>query len=292
MKSIIYSFTIFFALLFLGSANAENDVENIISDMTGDHDTPLLNPPAGVSWATRASIVQGGIPRGNAIPSWWNPSDNSLKSSCYWNAVSPWGVFYPGESHKESNVRLEVDAIEVYLLIRKDRGATWQRITSDNMKPSWASHYSHNLIDELETIPREEDGSFTYKVKYNVDTDFLPIHFGLDKTLIDGKNVLNIMVRMKAYFVADNPAISFRPEDVEYLIAVGADYYPSVYSKIEDFKPTGYNPGIGLSRFRLLSATPQWYHFVAIETSGQAAAAGTFTIDDLRRNPPPSYRHN
>ena len=279
--------------------------QKMFDDMMLPNEAPLLNPPTGPSWVHRGSIAQGGVPRGDACPPWWKPADSlNLKSSDYWNAASLWFVFYPGANHKAGNVRFAADSLEMYLLVATDaektiENAQWIQVQKDNLRPSWAGYYGHHLIENKgNATPRTEaSGAISYGA--HPDSTW-PIHAGLDKFEIEGDKVLNLMVRMKAYLVADDTSKPFTPSEVEYMVNLGVDYYPSIQSTISDFAPTGYNPGVGLSSFRLLSTTPQWFHMVAMDPPGYTdipvsefeknGGILTLTEAQLRQNPPPPYQ--
>ena len=304
VKSVAYNISVMFMLLFSAAAIAGDGFEKLLEDMTLPNEAPLLNPPTGPTWVHRGSIAQGGVPRGDATPPWWQPYDSSnLKSSAYWNAASPWLVIYPGKENDGSSVRFIVDSLEVYLLVAQDNqktieNAQWQQVESENHQPSWAGYYGHNLIDwkAQATARTEPDGSHSYSTHPYASW---PIHAGMDKFVIDGSRVLNIFIRVKAYVAMDDGECGFYPESSQHLIAIGVDYYPTVDSQISDFAPTGYNPGVGMSRFSLLSTTPRWHHFVAMNPPGYTDEPSDFqknngliTISEeqLRQNPPPPLR--
>jgi hypothetical protein len=81
-----------------------------------------------------------------------------------------------------------------------------------------------------------------------------------------------------------------RPDDrpaARYLVQVGGDYYPDASLNLNLFAPVTWNPGIGLSRSKLVGNAWQSYSFTTIDAGVQDPGGAAISEAELRRAPPP-----
>lgn len=259
--------------VFAATNATDNNVQQSIDDMQKPNEAALRNAPTTPQWSRGAVITQGGVPRGDATPTWWTPNNLALKSSTAWNAATLWFVLYPGSKHQANNVRVAIDSLELYTLNRQaNNQLVWQKITQG--LPGWAEHYDYNLIDWKSQVNtrKESDGS----VSYVLNANDLPVHGGINKFAIQGQQVVNIFARVSAHLVLDNPKGVDDRAKAQILMSVGADYYPNTQSNIQDFAPTGYNPGVGGSRYVVIKPEGRFVHFVSLATANQAIDPSPF----------------
>ncbi|EGA70879.1 hypothetical protein VISI1226_16608 [Vibrio sinaloensis DSM 21326] len=101
-------------------------------------------------------------------------------------------------------------------------------------------------------------------VEYQISSQHYPTHGGTSKIAIDGKNVLGVFVRVRAWLEPNDGLPSSSIDDVKYLLSIGADYYPEVDSSVSngDFANANYLPGAGGSRFAYVTKDPKWFYMV------------------------------
>ncbi|HYF59409.1 MAG TPA: hypothetical protein VEA81_10680, partial [Burkholderiaceae bacterium] len=107
------------------------------------------------------------------------------------------------------------------------------------------------------------------------------------RTPIDGADVGAVFVTLQARLVRDSPS---RPDDrdrARYLLHVGADYYPDRDTTVAAFAPTGYNPGVGLSRAKRVTSQWQAFNFATIDAGVVTTPGTTISVRALRAAPPP-----
>jgi hypothetical protein len=81
-----------------------------------------------------------------------------------------------------------------------------------------------------------------------------------------------------------------QPDDrsaARYLVQVGGDYYPDASMNLNAFAPVTWNPGIGLSRSKLIGNAWQSYSFTTIDVGVQDPGGAAISEAELRRAPPP-----
>lgn len=241
----------------------------IVSDMTGMNDYPLLGAPKGPQWATGpGSVIMGTEPRGSNTPDYWKPANPRLKSNEYWRALIPWLVVYAGAGNRATDTRVEMRDLTVFLQSRKT--GQWRRLGQ-----------SRGVIGE--NYPNTITGADTTQADLDTTgggwTSLLPeagrVFHGwwkYGKLRIDAADVGNVYVRMQARLVADDGWFSSNDTaQAQYLVQVGADYWPDTNTKLSALAPTGYIPGVGGSRFKALTTDWQWINFTTVEP-GQVAS--------------------
>jgi hypothetical protein len=291
-----------FAVCFLLGSNGRADVFDAIhDDMALSNEAPLFNAPIGVGWAEKGFISMGNAPRGDATPSWWMPSNPELKSAAPWNAIAPWFVLYPGVDHdaaSATNCRVKISNIQLFIL--KKSTNRWELVNTDSTNPTWAGNYDFKLITSLGKASIKidpSDGTLSYAL--NADTN--PIHGGLRLYPIDGSDVAAVFGHVTSQLILEDPSGPDNRAKAQLLISLGADYYPTTTSKVIDFDPAGYAPGVAATRFGLVGPEPRTHFLATVDPPGQLdtgsifqknGGVATIPLERFRQNPPPGWGKN
>jgi hypothetical protein len=261
-----------------------NSVDTIISDMREMNDLPLAGIPENYGWAKGPGhVTMGNQARGTGTPSWWKPTNLRFKSSDYWNAIIPWFVIFDGQGNRAINTRVEVRNLRLYSLSRKS--GLWMQVAS-------------SAEVEGALYPKHLTGSVTHKPDLRalkgVSTAIRPPGGDLvfhgwccGRQQIDGSDVEAIFVTVQARLTPDRPTLPPDIDTARYLLHVGADYYPDSETLVSAFAPTGYNPGVGLGRAKLVKPEWQAFNFATIAAGVLDNPRAVISIEAFRRNPPP-----
>jgi hypothetical protein len=260
-----------------------NSIDIVIDDMRLLNDAPLAGAPVGPGWATGpGTVIMGNRARGSATPSWWQPNDRSFKSDAPWNVLLPWMVIFDGVQNTASNTRVEMRNLKAYYLSRSS--GTWKLLADG---PIDGNNYPKTLIGSDTTradLRIEQDGTVSVKPAGG-NAAFHGWCCGAQPIPVD--DIAAVFITMQARLSIDNPALPDDRANAQYLVQVGGDYYPTAQTSVEAFAPTGYNPGIGLSRFKKMG--PQWQSisFSTIDSVPQDPVGGVISEAEFRSNPPP-----
>lgn len=277
--------------LFISNSIFAHPIDDAKGDML-QNEVKLLLAPETAGWSKEAVIDMGAAPRGDNTPSWWQPDNQIFKSSDYWNAITPWFVIYPGESHTATNVRVTISELKLYIL--KKSNNQWVKINSQTT-PTWQTHLAHisvSTANEAVNVRTESTGIVSYKL----NTAMNPIHGGISKYMIDGSDVKAVYVTMKTRLILDNPNGVDDRVNAQLAANVGADYYPDVNTEISEFYPKSYVPAVGFSRYGLIKTTTRTHYFATTDPPGEYNTGAQFPernqnttipIEDFLSNPPP-----
>ncbi|MDP1940206.1 MAG: hypothetical protein Q8K54_06080 [Gallionella sp.] len=271
----IYLITI--VLLLMAGGASSGVMDDIKADMQLN-EAPLLNAPVGPGWAKQANIVMGGAPRGDATPGYWTPANPIFKSSRPWNVIAPWFTIFPSVDNAATNVRIKVFGIKISVLQKSTN--VWKVIDTGLGAPTWAGIYSSDLITRYGSANKrvESDGLLSYKF----NAAFHPIHggmakFDLEKNGVDPSDIAAVFVDLKTQLILDNPLGIDDRARAQILVSVGADYYPTMTTKIADFSPMKYVPSSGASRFSLIKTVPKSHYFSTIDPPGTYDTISEYT---------------
>ncbi|MCB1985676.1 MAG: hypothetical protein H6936_00745 [Burkholderiales bacterium] len=288
----ILNFLILSTLLLVSNQGLSNVIDDIKADMLLN-EAKLLDAPEHTSWSKKATITMGAAPRGDATPIWWQPDDDSYKSSDYWHAIVPWFVIYPGTEHKASNVRIKVSEIKLFIL--KYSSNTWEHINIDYSDPIWQQHQSHvspQTANRRVNKRIEPDGTISYKL----NSGFNPIHGGIRKFEIYGPDVKAVYAQLTTELILDDPDKHDDRTEAQLLVSIGADYHPDINLRIKDFAaPHNWVPAVAASRFGLVKSRPRVHHMATINPPGSVKNNGSvlpdnhkiISITEFETNPPP-----
>lgn len=263
-----------------------NSIDTIVSDMRLKNDLPLLGPPKGPSWATGpGSVVMGNDPRGSRTPAWWNPANPRFKSGVYWNAFLPWMVIWDGVGHQATNTRVQIRRLKAW--IRSRRTDAWQPVGPAAAGLDGAHYAKDSQSGDFgrPDVRVEPDGS--HSIRPPAHPAIYHGWWGSGPTTIDGPDVGAVFVTLQARLVVDRRERFDDRDTARYMVQVGADYYPDTKTQVSAFAPVSYNPGIGLSRFKLVKPEWQAFNFATIDVGVQDPGGAAITVADFRRAPPP-----
>lgn len=265
----IAKFCFFIVAVLLITEHAQSqDINKIKADM-GFNEAILLKTDRTADWTKGATIKMGSAPRGDATPFWWAPANPDLKSAKSWKVIAPWFVIYPGTNHTATNVRVKVYEITAYVLLKSTNA--WKKLNLENGQPVWAANYKFNLGAQIsKALPRvESDGQLSYKLTSN----FNPIHGGTLKydfieNGIDPKDIASVYAQARTQLILDNPDGIDDRDAAEILFSLGADYYPSITTKLSDLTPETSFPAVASSRFGLVKKGPRKHFMATIDPPG------------------------
>ena len=224
----------------------------------------------------------GNIPRGTNTPSWWNPANLVFKSNAWWNAVIPWFVVFDGVGNTATNTRVQVRRVQLFFKSRAT--GAWSTIS-----------YNEPLDgDQFIKDARQPPDSRRPNVRYESDgaLSILPpggnlmYHGWSNMNAVNGSDVGAVFATMQARLVRDSESSPDDRSAARYLIHVGADYYPSMTARTEDFAPDSYNPGVGIGRAKLVTNDWRAFNFCTLDVAGQDPG-GSISVSVLQAAPPP-----
>ncbi|SER64751.1 hypothetical protein SAMN05421690_10484 [Nitrosomonas sp. Nm51] len=278
-----------FAFLLTSNQALPNVFDDIKADMLLNEVELLDAPDHG--WSKKGNIVMGAAARGDATPIWWQPYDKYYKSAAYWQAITPWFVIYPGTEHEATNARVKISDIKLFVLKRSTN--SWEQINEDSTDPKWQYHmpYISSSTARQKVNKRiEPDGKISYKLNAGLN----PIHGGIRIHQIDGADVKAVYAQLTSELILDDPESQDDRAKSQLLVSVGADYYPDIDLRVEDFAaPHKYVPTIGASRFGLAGRTPRIHHMATIDPPDSIKTGSklpdtykTISITEFEANPP------
>ncbi len=266
-----------------GPTGRINSVDTIVDDMKLKNDLRLAGIPLERSWATgTGQVIMGNDPRGTRTPTWWNPANRRYKSNAWWTHFVPWMAIFDGVGHVATNTRIELRPLKSYYKSRSS--GQWILIAQG---PIEGQHYPKHL-DATQTgkpdIVPLGGGAVSVRPP-NTDLHFHGWSGG--RALPDPADVAAIHITIQARLSVHDPK---RPDDrstARYLIQVGGDYYPDGSLNLGAFAPHAWNPGIGLSRSKLVDVAWQSFSFTTIDVGSQDPGGASIPVAELRRAPPP-----
>ncbi len=262
-----------------------NSVDTIIDDMRLMNDLPLAGVPESVGWAKGpGQVAMGNDPRGTRAPRYWDVSNPRFKSDAWWTVALPWFVVFDGEGNAARNTRVQIRNMAMWWQSRSDKA--WRPLGfSRGVSGSNCPKTKFDMCKAAGNVRNESDGS----------TSLLPeggnfaFHgwWTLGHVDIRPHDIQAIWVSLQARLVPDDAS---RPNDIDrarYLIQVGADYYPDRKTRVEHFAPAFFNPGIGLSRSKLVVREWKSFNMATIAVGRQEPGGAAVTETAFRAAPPP-----
>ncbi len=263
-------------ILFMANHASSAVIDDIKADMQQLNEVTLLNARDG--WFKGGAIQMGRMARGDASPTWWTPDNLAYKATTPWNALAPWFIIWPGGGNTAKNVRVKVYGITVYILEKSTD--KWKKLDTGSGNPTWAINYAFDFKKKTsDSFPRTEaDGRLSYKL--NVTSN--PIHGGipkidLTKYIAYSSDVDAVYVSIKTQLVLDDPSGIDDRASAQIAFSAGADYYPTMATKIADFSPMWYVPMVGGSRYGLVKTVPRTHYMSTIDPPGTGAKMSEYT---------------
>lgn len=265
------------------TTGAINSVDTIVNDMKLNNDVVLAGVPSSRGYAAGPGhVIMGNDPRGSRTPNWWNPANGYYKSGAYWNHITPWMVIFDGVGNAASNTRVEMRNMKAYYKSRST--GQWVLLSQGEVD---GSNYPKTLIGSNVTPPDIRSvGAGVVSVRPpNGDSVFHG--WCCARSLPAPADIAAIHITLQARLTVHDAS---RPDDraaARYLVQVGGDYYPDGGTSINAFAPDYFNPGIGLSRSKLIGNAWQSYSFTTIDVGVQDPGGAAISEAELRRAPPP-----
>ena len=245
-------------------ALAMPDAATIAADMQRLNDRPLAGAPKGPQWATGPGfLVMGANPRGSATPDYWKPAEARFKSDAGWRAFIPWLVVFSGEGNAATHAMVEMRNLTAWLQSKKT--GEWRRLGVAR-EIHGENYPTHVMGSDTSPASLEKNDRGYTLLKPKPGTAF---HgwWNYGKMRIDPEDIANVFVTVEGRLVPGQGWL-WKPEDdrdrAEFLLQVGADWWPDVDTRLEAFAPERYNPGSGGSRFKLLTNEWQWVSFTTV----------------------------
>lgn len=265
------------------TAGKMNSVDTIIDDMKLNNDLVLAGVPPSRGYAAGPGfVVMGNDPRGTRTPTWWNPANAKFKSEAYWNNFVPWMVVFDGVGNAATNSRVEFRNAKAYY---KSRSSGQWIFLSEGAIDGW--NYPKGLnatADAPADILAVGNGVMSVRPP-NGDLHFHGWWNG--RTLPAPADIAAIHITLQARLAIHNAALPDDRSVARYLVQVGGDYYPDASLSIPAFAPDYWNPGIGLSRSKLVGNGWQSYSFTTINVGVQDPGGASISEAELRSAPPP-----
>jgi hypothetical protein len=260
-----------------------NSVDTVVNDMKLKNDLVLAGIPSSRGYAAGPGfVVMGNDPRGTRTPTWWNPANAHYKSSAYWTQIVPWMVIFDGVGNAATNTRVELRNMKAYYKSRSS--GQWILLSQGTIE-------GENFPKGLNAVQsgRPDIVSLANGV-VSVRPPSTDLHFHgwcCARSLPAPADIAAIHITLQSRLTVHDPS---QPDDrsaARYLIQVGGDYYPDASTKNSAFAPDRWNPGIGLSRSKLVGNAWQSYSFTTIGVGVQDPGGAAIAEAELRRAPPP-----
>jgi hypothetical protein len=260
-----------------------NTVDTIVNDMKLNNDLRLAGVPLERGWATGpGQVIMGNDPRGTRTPTWWMPADKYFKGAAYWTQIVPWMVIFDGVGNAATNTRVELRNMKAYYKSRSS--GQWILLSQGTIDGQNYPKYLNATQSGRPDIVSLGSGVVSVRPP---STD---LHFHgwcCARSLPAPADIAAIHITLQARLTVHETS---RPDDraaARYLVQVGGDYYPDASLNLNAFAPVNWNPGIGLSRSKLVGNTWQAYSFTTINVGTQDPGGAAISEDELRRAPPP-----
>lgn len=263
------------------AATRLNSIATLITDMSLPNDLPLAGVPQQAGWAKGPGhVVMGNDPRGTRTPRWWQPANPRYKSDQWWTALVPWFVVFDGEGHASIHTRVEVRRMQVFVLSQST--GQWQPLTRNGRIEGalYPKTLSGNAVGPADLRATADAGA-----SIAVPGGGRVFHgWCCGRLNIDAPDVGAVFVTLQARLIAGG--VDDRAQ-ARLLLQVGADYYPDATTQVAAFTPEGYNPGVGLSRAKRLTADWQAFNFITLDVGVQDPGGAAISVTALQAAPPP-----
>lgn len=272
-----------------GSASAAslsgktNSIDIVVDDMKLNNDLRLAGVPLERGWATGPGFVtMGNDPRGTRSPVWWNPGNQYYKSAAWWTHFVPWMVVFDGVGNAATNTRVELRQLKAYYKSRAT--GQWILLAQGQIEGLNFPKYLNAVSAGSPDIVSLGGGAVSVLPP---PTD---LHFHgwcCGTALPNPADIAAIHVTTQARLAVNNRNLPDDRAAARYLVQVGADYYPDASLNVNAFAPDNWNPGVGLSRSKLVGNSWQSYSFTTIDVGVQTPGGASISEAELRANPPP-----
>lgn len=228
-----------------------DDIANQMATST----TGYLQSPARPT-SYKPSIQMGLMGRGDYTPIWWQPTNQSYKSSTWWEASAPWWLIAPLTDNQATNTRIEVGNVLFYA--HSKTTGTWNLLVSGT--PQWANVYSYvNGTKKTRSVNKVINSS-TGNPMYLGTTDVEYIHGGMNKVAVRPADFDGVVNCVTARLAVDPVSGVDDTRLASYGMQMGMDWYPTLDFVISrDIPEVDYLPAAQYSKFKRL--TKNWQSF-------------------------------
>lgn len=277
---------------------SSNPLQVLVDDMEQCNDTRFPSRPDDTNpyddhghITGPGHVVMGNEARGSNTPDYWQNAlvHKDYTSDDYWQAIQRWVQIKVGPQHASTNTQVELGQMKINILSRSTN--KWTTIDGQSL-----SGYIYDKFLRDPDGPAEEDVLADKTMVRPPNTPELAYHGYGSPVAYDTSDIKAMHVTMDAKLVLKDPNGVDDRDQAQYLIAVGADYYPAVDTRDKqdplmlmwdgDKQVAGYFPGAGLSRSKLATKETQSFNFVTIDTAAQEPG-GAISVEELLQNPPP-----
>ncbi|MBK8799417.1 MAG: hypothetical protein IPM07_25350 [Anaerolineales bacterium] len=263
-------------------ANSAATVVNQMTTTNAANGVTLAGVSPTVGWAIGPTVKMGNDPRGTNTPSYWNPTNTTLKSATYWPYMLPWFVVIDLTGHSATNTRVQYRNARAY--IKSKSTGQWTLGWSDNFG---GESYEKSFAGGTNTPDVRAEATGGLSVAPPLGNFLHHGWFGSVAT-INSPDVDCVFVTIQARLILDNPAGTDDRASAAFGVHIGADYYPwQTFRPETDALPPGYNPGVGLSR--TVRMTNDWQHvnFATLSDALDQDPGGGITSSAFTSSPPP-----
>ncbi len=240
------------------SSSSESIVETMVSDMREMNDNVLkgVNPMYGFSRGP-GYVILGNKPGAN-------------------NFVLPWFVQYEGEGNQARNTRIQMRDMSVFVKSRSS-GQWTEILESDSYSGIQCDPGSNYYHCPQQAEVDSEDGSAS-----SLPISGLNLHgWWGGRAPIDSWDIAAVVVSLQARLTADTSRGEDDRYKANYLIHVGADYYPA------NAPPPEGLPPVGISRSKAVTNDWQTFVMTTFNDVGLQEPGGGISEAELRADPPP-----
>lgn len=259
-----------------------NSLDEIVSDMRLGNDLVLRGyEDKTVGWYVGPGYVQmGNDPRTSNTPDWWKKAYPNMVNDNPLRAFLPWIVLFDGQGHAAANTRVQFRDMQAFY---KSKGkGTW---ISWGRSPGVSGYATPKIglfggsISEDKRV--NVDGSV--EVKPPLDPN-LAWHgwWDLGRITIDPLDVDAVFVTVQARLVVDDNGAPDDRDAARLLFHIGADYYIDAKTSWP-----GPQPGVGVSRAKLVTKGWQAFSFMTFSDVGEQDPGGGISEATFRAAPPP-----
>lgn len=256
---LTFSFVASSGFLVLNSAHASEpkfDANNLIGDMSLEHDAAPSGVPRNFSWA-KHPVIQAGA-----------------KLPAGFSSATAWGQIYEASgvpSLRSGSVKIQFDNLRMYGLNSRGAWICLQEAREFGGGLFFAD-YGENKHARVDLLKEDSGGmSVEFEEPYH-------LHFWPRSRIRINADYVQLAVVAKARYVAMGGNSQKSSLEHRYLFSVGADYWKDQTADWDGYKS---NKGIGIGRFKFISADWQWFTMTTmLGVNSQVLARGLKSVID------------
>jgi hypothetical protein len=246
---------------------AADAVQSMIDDMLLPPDGVLKGVNEAYGWKHRAYNYMGNRPQASNTPAWWRNAHGGLFPG-WWQSIIPWMVLFEGTRNQTTTPRVDVDWLRLYLRM----GGVWTMLSAVEALHGWMQAQGGTYFGgSISPDWRNEQFSRSLRLVPNLNYH----GYGSVSRLPDPVNIEAVHVKLRARLIGAEIDRS------EWLIHVGADYYPV------DRSPSVIVPAVAISRPKRVTAAWQDFTMTTFSDVATQEPGGGISRAAFIANPPP-----